>query len=177
MLHLDYADYGLPRFGLVLRANLKAVLILLVMFMWSAVYSQSHMSTARPVFKEGKATFFATTAMIESRTNRWKPCEEAFPVDLEEFGKKARQHLLLRNPKVPANVGMIGAEIRSYVVTSVVPKSEAEKTSLILSESWYVVFTFSRILPSGELLAREDCRVAMMLDGTFLQMVKEEPGR
>jgi hypothetical protein len=135
-------------------------------------YAEDPKSGTFVVHRVGNIDFVTTLQRVESPANRWKPGEERLPVDVTEFARRAKQHLLRRRSDIPATVNVISAEIRPFTITTVSPNDASEGALKPQRVAWYLVFTFSRDLPDGKRLEWEDCTVGMMLDGTTLEMVE-----
>jgi len=152
----------------------KLAVLPLLVCAWASAYPEDRKSGMFPIFGEGDFEFITTLQTIESPANRWKPGEEPLPIDLTEFARKAKQHLLRRRPDIPAGVNLMSTELRPFAITTVSTNGVVDGASKPQKVAWYLVFNFSRDLPGGKRLEWQDCTAAMMLDGTILEMTKRK---
>src|SRR5687768_12152971 len=92
----------------------KLVVLLLLGSAWTSVHSEDQKPKMHWVCGNPSNDFVATLQTIESPANRWKPGEEPLPIDVAEFGRTAKQHLLRRRPEIPASATLISMEISPY---------------------------------------------------------------
>jgi hypothetical protein len=156
------------------RVTRKLIVMILLACVGASVHSKDQKPVVYSVFGRRDADFVATLHTIESPANRWRAGEEPFPVDVAEFARRAKQHLLRRHPDISGTVNCISAEIAPFTMKTLASKDVPEEPSNRQRVAWYLVFTFSVWLPNGKQLDAEERTVGVMLDGTILEMVKRK---
>src|SRR2546425_12535202 len=90
--------------------------------------------------------------------------KQPFPVDIQEYAIRARQHLeatrLLNGP-----VGISSIAIHHKTVAT---EGKLEDGGAALEERWYMFFFNSR-LPNGDYVPGQELTVVMLLDGAFAE--------
>lgn len=156
------------------QLKLSSVLVVIWLLVASAYFgwAAEFNTESQIVFREGETEFFASLEVIHSPKNNWRPGNEPLPISLAECAKRAKERLLKQQPKVPVEVSLISAEVRPLILPSTNQHQKARPLQKPQSSAWYLVFTFSNVLPDGTRLDYGDCTIGMMFDGTILETVK-----
>jgi len=124
------------------------------------------------VFSAGNIQFFAGLETVRSPANSWAPGEQPLAVDFEKLTIAAKQHLVRRHGKSIASSSLRALDIRPFYFRNPATENERRRPGEKQRPAWYLVFQFSDVLADGRRLDLDECKVAMMLDGTILEMVK-----